>query len=254
MMIEETAPSSKPQENAAPVIDLLLYLAVGMGLFLVIGLAIGSLLIEVSLLATTLAYLVNIVVFIGTVYLVGVRRGRLSWEEIGFLPPRLPGFWIRVAVLAALALIPIRVLLALVTQLLVGGSLESLADTPRMDLLVPEGPLLLTFVISFVLGGILVPVAEELYFRGAIFTWFRRRYSLWVAVIGSTLLFALGHADLLAVVVTSAVIGVVNALLFERSRSIWVPITVHVVNNSLAFLSLYVLLWIQQTIGLPAGL
>jgi membrane protease YdiL (CAAX protease family) len=207
----------------------------------------------VSILTTTVAYLVNIGVFIGTVYLVGVRRGRLSWQELGFLPPRLPGNWIRIAVLVAIALIPIRVLLALVTQLLVGGTLENLAEAPRMELLNPGGSLLLNFVISFVLGGILVPVAEELYFRGAIFTWFRRRYSLWVAVIGSTLLFALGHADLLPVVVTSAVIGVVNALLFERSRSIWAPITVHVVNNSLAFLSLYFLLWVQQVMGTSLG-
>jgi len=252
-MIEETSSSSESRESTAPVTDLLLYLVVGMGLFLVIGVAIGSTLTEVSILTTSIAYLVNIVVFIGTVYLVGVRRGRLSWEEIGFRPPRLPGFWIRIAVLAALALIPIRVVLALVTQLLVGGSLENLAEAPRMELLNPGGSLLLNFLVSFLLGGILVPVAEELYFRGAIFTWFRRRYSLWIAVIGSTLLFALGHADLLPVVVTSAVIGVVNALLYERSRSIWVPITVHVVNNSLAFLSLYVLLWVQQTMGLPAG-
>jgi membrane protease YdiL (CAAX protease family) len=235
------------------VLDLLLYLAVGMGLFLVISVALGSLLTQVSIVTTTVAYLVNIVVFIGTVYLVGVRRGRLSWEEIGFWPPRLPASWIRVAALAALALIPIRVVLGLLAQLLAGGSLENLAEAPRMEILNPGGSLLLNFLVSFFLGGLLVPVAEELYFRGAIFTWFRRRYALWTAVIASTLLFALGHADLLAVVVTSAVIGVVNALLFERSRSIWVPITVHMVNNSLAFLSLYVLLWIQQTFGLPAG-
>jgi membrane protease YdiL (CAAX protease family) len=252
-MIEDTAPSTESRETAAPLTDLLLYLVVGMGLFLVIGVAIGSLLTQVSILTTTVAYLVNIGVFIGTVYLVGVRRGRLSWQELGFLPPRLPGNWIRIAVLVAIALIPIRVLLALVTQLLVGGTLENLAEAPRMELLNPGGSLLLNFVISFVLGGILVPVAEELYFRGAIFTWFRRRYSLWVAVIGSTLLFALGHADLLPVVVTSAVIGVVNALLFERSRSIWAPITVHVVNNSLAFLSLYFLLWVQQVMGTSLG-
>jgi len=252
-MIEETAPSPESRESAAPLTDLLLYLVVGMGLFLVIGVAIGGILTQVSILTTTVAYVVNIVVFIGAVYLVGVRRGRLSWEEIGFRPPRLPGYWMRIAVLASLALIPIRVVLALITQLLVGGSLENLADAPRMELLNPGGSLLLNFLISFFLGGILVPVAEELYFRGAIFTWFRRRFSLWPAVIGSTLLFALGHADLLPVVVTSAVIGVVNALLFERSRSIWVPITVHVVNNSVAFLSLYFLLWIQQIMGRSLG-
>jgi membrane protease YdiL (CAAX protease family) len=39
---------------------------------------------------------------------------------------------------------------------------------------------------------------------------------------------------------------VLNAWLFERTRSIWVPVTVHVVNNGLAFILLYLALAAQK--------
>jgi len=232
----------------APWLDLILYIGLAVGLIFGIQYALRGLLNQNTLLSTASIFLINSFIFVGVVGIVGVLRGHLTLQEIGLWPPRLPWNWIVLAAVLSIGLLPVRIVLGLLAQYLLTGSLQGLTSGLRMQMLTPHGPLLANFLVSFFLGGVLVPFAEELFFRGALFSWFRRRYSLWVAVLASSLLFALGHADTAAVVVTSFVIGVLNAWLFERTRSIWVPYTVHLVNNGLAFILLYGALAAQQLI------
>jgi len=247
MDTELPSPSPPPSPSTSSWLDLALYLLVGFGGFILATTVLGLLVTKTTILTSLMLYLLNITFFAGSIFLVGVLRGRLSLAELGIYPLRFPWQWIVGGAAIALALIPARVLLALLVQVIASGGLDSLAQTPRMDILTPpEGSLGVNFLVTFLLGGILVPASEELFFRGALYTWFRRRYPVWVAVLVSSLLFALGHLDLAAVVATSFVIGVVNALLFERTRTIWVPIVVHVVNNSAAILLLYALLALQR--------
>jgi hypothetical protein len=232
----------------APWLDLILYIGLALGLLFGIQYALRGLLTQNTLLSTASIFLINSSIFVGVVVLVGVLRGRLTLEEIGLWPARLPWNWILIAALLSIALLPIRIVLGLLVQYILTGSLEGLTNGLRTQMLTPHGPLLENFLVSFFLGGVVVPFAEELFFRGALFTWFRRRYSLWVAILASSVLFALGHADTAAVVATSFVIGVLNAWLFDRTRSIWVPVTVHVVNNGIAFILLYLALAAQKLI------
>lgn len=244
--LDDAPQAQQSPPRPAPWLDLVLYLVLGFGLFFPLGYALRGVLRQDSLLRTAILFLLNILVFNGVVLGVGVLRGRLSLAEIGFWPPRLPWNWISLAVVITIILLPFRAVLGLLIQLVLHGSLQGLVNAQRMQLLTPSGPLLPNFLVSIVLGGILIPISEELFFRGALFTWFRRRYALWVAVLASALLFGLAHFDTAAVVGASFVIGLLNAYLFERTRSIWVPITVHVVNNSLGFLLLYGILVVQK--------
>ena len=246
-MSQEEIAVSEPQrsERSASWLDLVLYLVVGFGLFLLAGYAFRGILTQNTLLSTALTLTFNFVIFSGTVLVIGALRGRLSLTEIGFWPPRLPWNWIAIGLVVSLLLLPVRVGVGLLIEYLFTGSTQGLTSGSRLELLTPHGSLLANFLVSSILGGILVPIAEELFFRGALFTWFRRRFSLWPSILASTVLFALGHADTAAVVGTSFIIGLLNAYLFERSRSLWVPITVHLVNNSLAFVLLYLALALQ---------
>jgi uncharacterized protein len=232
----------------APWLDLILYIGLAIGLIFGIQYALRGLLTQNTLLSTASIFLINSFIFVGVVLLVGVLRGRLTLQEIGLWPARLPWNWILIAALLSIGLLPVRVILGLLVQYILTGSLEGLTNGLRTQILTPHGPLLESFLVTFFLGGVVVPFAEELFFRGALFTWFRRRYSLWVAILASSVLFALGHADTAAVVATSFVIGVLNAWLFDRTRSIWVPVTVHVVNNGIAFILLYLALAAQKLI------
>lgn len=84
-----------------------------------------------------------------------------------------------------------------------------------------------------VFGAVLVPLGEELLFRGLIYGALRR-YGILLGLVVSSVLFGLAHG-VSAVLVAAVVLGVVNVWLYERSRSIWVPVLGHAVFNASAF-------------------
>ena len=240
---QQGAPSTAP----ASWVDLLLYLIAGPGVFFGAGFLanhLGGL--KPSLLTTTISYTLNIVIFMGAVLVVGVWRKRLSMAEIGLYPVRWRWSWLLLAGIITAILIPIRGLIGLAVEILVYGNLEGLVEGQRMQTLIPGGFSWAAFLISIVMGGVLAPVAEELFFRGAIYTWFRARWGVPVAVVVSSMLFAAAHFDTLVVVVTAFIMGLVNALIFERTRSIWASIAVHAINNSLAFTLVYLALGLSS--------
>lgn len=89
------------------------------------------------------------------------------------------------------------------------------------------------FVLLLVLGAGLTPIGEELFFRGVLYGGLRR-YGVVVAVVASALLFGLAHG-INVVLPVAVVLGVLNALLYERSGSIWPPVVAHGVHNALGF-------------------
>ncbi len=89
-------------------------------------------------------------------------------------------------------------------------------------------------------GAVLVPFAEELLFRGVGYGALRR-YGVALATVVSAVLFGLAHG-MNVVFPAAIVIGVITALLYERSRSIWPPVIAHAVNNAILFITVAVIL------------
>jgi len=216
-------------------LELVWYLAVGFGLFLVTSLALTRAFNQISLAASAAIYAANFLCFAGAAYWLGVRRRGLTLAEFGLRP--FERRWLRAALLGALLLLPVRGLAALAAEALLGGP-QSLQ--PRLDLVLPPGPLGLNLAVTLLGAGLLVPLAEELYFRGLLHGWLAARLSLWPRVLFSSALFALGHFDNAGVVASSFILGVICALALERSRSLWLPIILHGVNNSLVVIVIYV--------------
>lgn len=102
----------------------------------------------------------------------------------------------------------------------------------------------------FVVGGIVAPVAEELFFRGVIYGYFRNRLQpvfgkagiAWAVVI-STLLFVTAHGMGGGVLpLTQIVGGFVFCIAYERSKSLATPVIIHCLGNTALFsLSLFAL-------------
>ncbi|MBN1935072.1 MAG: CPBP family intramembrane metalloprotease [Anaerolineae bacterium] len=245
MSVETVQVTDRPRSNW---LDLLIYLFGGFGLFVLVSLGVGLLVQKTTIWVTALALVLNIVFIGGGVWVWGVLRRKTSWREMGFWPVNWQRKWLPVALGVSVAFIPLRALLGVLVQLLLEGNLDSLQG--RTDVLTAGGQFsLLGFLITLIGAGILVPIAEELYFRGLLHRWFEPRLPFWPRVLISSLFFGLAHFDSVGVVASSYVMGVVNAVAYEKSKSLWLPILIHMSTNSIAVLLLYLALWAQQFTG-----
>lgn len=89
------------------------------------------------------------------------------------------------------------------------------------------------FALTLLVAGLAVPFGEELLFRGVFYTWLRQ-WGVTVAMLGSTLLFGVNHG-INVVFPATVVLGLLLALAYERSGSIWPGVVGHILYNLLVF-------------------
>ncbi len=89
-------------------------------------------------------------------------------------------------------------------------------------------------VQALLLGAMVAPIAEEVFFRGFLFAGFRQRFPFWIAAWGSGLIFAVVHL-VPGAILPIAVLGFLLAWLREQTGSIWPSIVMHALNNVLYF-------------------
>jgi membrane protease YdiL (CAAX protease family) len=88
-------------------------------------------------------------------------------------------------------------------------------------------------VLYFLVGGIVAPIAEELFFRGLLYG-FLRRWGVPFAAIFSTAIFTLAH-PLRSLPLTQIAGGLLFALAYEAEGTLLVPVTIHVLGNLAIF-------------------
>ncbi|MGN0479574.1 MAG: lysostaphin resistance A-like protein [Hominenteromicrobium sp.] len=120
-----------------------------------------------------------------------------------------------------------------ISQLLEGAGLNGAVNTESFT--VGSVTDLITMFLAIVL---VAPVTEEFAFRGVTAA-VMRRWGDWPAVLFSMLIFAMAHYSFqsLPVVLMG---GFVMALLYVRTRNIWINIFVHFLNNLIATLPIAV--------------
>lgn len=89
--------------------------------------------------------------------------------------------------------------------------------------------------ISFAFTVLIVPIIEELYFRGIILPAITKRFGWTFGITGSSIIFALLHGQY-NVMVYTFVLGCVLSVMYIRLKSIVPGIIVHVINNAVAFM------------------
>lgn len=85
----------------------------------------------------------------------------------------------------------------------------------------------------FVVGVLLAPFVEEIFFRGFLFQGFRQKYGWKSAMLLSSAIFAAAHLDPVALIPTF-LLGFVLAYLYHRSNSLWPGIILHFLINGLS--------------------
>lgn len=88
-------------------------------------------------------------------------------------------------------------------------------------------PELYRYLMLFVVL-VFAPVAEEFVFRGVLLQRWAIRWNLPVGIVLSSILFGMLHINN---PLGLTMFGVVMALLYIRTRSLWVPIIAHAINN-----------------------
>jgi hypothetical protein len=86
----------------------------------------------------------------------------------------------------------------------------------------------------FLVGGIVAPVAEEVFFRGVLYG-FLRRWGIGVAIVLSTVAFAFAHGLGHGLPMTQVVGGILFAAAYEIEKNLVVPITIHCLGNMAIF-------------------
>ena len=85
-------------------------------------------------------------------------------------------------------------------------------------------------LLLFLVGGVIGPIAEELFFRGIVFG-FIRRWGRLPAVLLSTLLFVLAHPALPAIPVIQIAGGLLFAVAYEKEGTLMAPLSIHILGN-----------------------
>ena len=118
------------------------------------------------------------------------------------------------------------------TLLLCGlGQLLGLFSIDVFQIVLPENGA--DRVLFFMVGGLVAPVAEELFFRGLVYNFFRR-WGWSLALILSTALFVWSHATH-GLPFTQLIGGIVFAAAYEIEKNLMVPIIIHSSGNLAIF-------------------
>lgn len=135
---------------------------------------------------------------------------------------------------AAIGLIIVTGILSYLTSLLLGNVPTAQEQViPNQDTLS-----LLDLAFLVIAGAVFAPIAEEFLFRGLFFQYLRGKRALWVAVVISSVVFAVAHFVPILVPVLF-VFGIAEALVMERYGSIYPAIALHALNNGALFLALF---------------
>jgi membrane protease YdiL (CAAX protease family) len=148
----------------------------------------------------------------------GLRRAPL-WRTIGWAALGMLSFYVLTAIYAAI-----------VDPQAEQDVTESLgADSGTLGLIAAG-----TMVI------VVAPFVEELFFRGFFYRALRTRYPIVLAALTDGLIFGLIHfgfdgADGLLILPPLAFLGIIFCLVYEKTKSLWAVVGMHVFNNTIAF-------------------
>ncbi|MFQ5879732.1 MAG: lysostaphin resistance A-like protein [Dehalococcoidia bacterium] len=177
-------------------------------------------------LAATIAF---DVVLLGLAVAFSVGKYRCHLSDLGFRRPRWGSWWLPLTTVAALWLV-----LGVYLGIVQAAGAEGLQPQSTLDDDIFDTPLVIGLAATLAL--VAAPIAEETFFRGFLFAGLRYRWGLVMAALVSGLLFGLLHFDAGSIIPFS-LIGIVLALAYTVSGSIWVTIASHFLFNLVSFLA-----------------
>lgn len=91
-----------------------------------------------------------------------------------------------------------------------------------------------SIVSGVIIFGLIVPIAEELVFRGVLYNRIKRSFGVELAIVLSALIFGLYHGNIVQFLYAT-ILGLVMAYLYEKCELLLAPILFHCAANTVVF-------------------
>lgn len=158
------------------------------------------------------------------------RKDRLREKTVGFTPNKKAPLW----KYAAVALLSAALCVG-VNNLLIIGNITTISEEYQS---VMQGFYSAPLPVQALSLGILVPICEELVFRGLVYQRLRMRSGFVMAALNSALIFSLLHGNVVQMIY-AFLLGVVYAYMYEKYGSVKAPIMAHMVANLISVFATY---------------
>ncbi|PKM78400.1 MAG: hypothetical protein CVU90_02565 [Firmicutes bacterium HGW-Firmicutes-15] len=177
-------------------------------------------------------FLVQFLATVGFVYLFAVFLPRGQWKDLGFSKAR-PGSYFRYGFMGGILLIIMVLALGYVLKYL-----QPDLQPQYYEEMLRSATRLSDFSVILMVGAILAPLSEELFYRGMIYPVFRKYLGpMWGAILAG-LVFGLAHWDLWRTI-PLALGGIGLCYIYEKSGSILVSVVAHGVWNGVMSILIY---------------
>ena len=183
----------------------------------------GDGVVSIILTAVTIVTEIGLIVWL-------LNKYKLKMSDIGirkFSVLKAVGY-----IVGAIVLFLILVSIAFVLVLLIAPSIDL---NQSQDVGFEFGKLGWGLWVSFAFTVLVVPIIEELYFRGIILPALAKKYGWIIGIAGSSAIFAVLHGQY-NVMIYTFILGCVLSVMYIRIKSIVPGIIVHVINNAVAFI------------------
>lgn len=160
--------------------------------------------------------------------LVIMKVRKWNWRDLG---------WTEVSGRYVGSVLTLYILTWIINIIYVAYLVESGFTPPETDVYTKlmGNPTLLTFILNFILAGLLAPIIEETMFRGIIFGSLQTYMGKWTAAGISAAIFSGLHFQSYGFI-PRFVLGMVLAYLVMKHKSIKPSVALHAVNNIVALL------------------
>ena len=146
---------------------------------------------------------------------------------------------IKLGVAIYIAIIPILVLLVVFLGTLVQRLNYQPPVHPLANIILGEKNILF-LIFLFLLGAIIGPIIEEIFFRGFAYPALKKKTGIFFSIIITATFFAALHQNLFAFL-PIFFLGVVLAYVYEKSDSLIPSMTIHILHNSLMITGMFLM-------------
>ena len=225
----QTMPAPEPVTYSVPWKPMDNWIAVALLALIDAGLLVNAMLGQRGQLAQSWILIIVQLAYLLPVIVIFAWRG-VHWKVIGF-----GKFNLGTLAIGCGLLIGSYMIILVHNLILTGIGVETQGDRITQIFALLDTP-----IWFLIVGAVLAPLVEEIFFRGFLFQGLRAKYGWFGGMLLSSGVFAVAHLNLASLVPTF-VLGNLLAYLYHRSNSVWPGVLLHALINTSSLLFVYFL-------------